>query len=227
MEAQIFEPMRPNNRSRYAYEQIREAIIAGKLKPGTVLNQKRLGDQLNVSESPVREALRELAGEGFVKYEPQYGAIVSSMSKTELLNIMVVRHNLEIMAIELSLPNLTDKDIEKAKAVFDRIEGAASSCDSRGYGRATREFHACLSSGCTNDYLLHLLNLSWDRSEFTRSLAMFRFKPERLQASFEEHRQILEALKERKHDSFMALFVDHQKKTINAVKTIPEEDWPC
>ena len=193
MELDFFEPMKPHSRSHYAYEQIRKAIISGNLKPGAVLNIKRLGEQLKISDSPVREALHLLAGEGFVKYEPQSGAVVKSMSKDELLNIMVVRHYLEIMALKLSLPNLTEADFADGKAIIDKMEAAANASDAISFCQNSREFHTFLCFRCPNDYLLQSLLLSWDRSECTRSLAMFRFKTERIQTSFEEHRQIYAA----------------------------------
>ncbi|WP_250467749.1 GntR family transcriptional regulator [Caballeronia sp. GAFFF2] len=83
----------------YAAQQIRDAIVSGRLSPGTRLIEARLTDQLNVSRHPVREALKRLSREGFVEVRPNRGAIVAEINPESILEVYALRSSLGSIAL--------------------------------------------------------------------------------------------------------------------------------
>ena len=87
---------------------LREAILSGELSGGFQLKQEELAAKFNVSMSALREALKTLEAEGLVKFFPNRGAIVSELSAEEAQEIFDIRLFLELGALELAIPNLTE-----------------------------------------------------------------------------------------------------------------------
>jgi DNA-binding GntR family transcriptional regulator len=112
-------PMTNVESAEYAADQIRDAIITGRYKPGDRLVEKQLTDQLNISRHPVREALRRLSREGFVEVRINRGAIVATLEASSILEVYELRGALGSMALRHLLANgkslkLTDlKRLEK------------------------------------------------------------------------------------------------------------------
>src|SRR5579883_1589456 len=86
---------------------LREAILTGILKAGQPLRQEDISAQFGLSRSPVREALRQLEGEGLVKLYPHRGAVVAEFPLSELWELCEIRIPLETTAIRLAMPHLT------------------------------------------------------------------------------------------------------------------------
>ena len=103
---------------------LEEAIVSGELEPGTVLRQEQLSEQFAVSRTPVREALRRLAALGLVSFEPNRGVRVRLLSRDELREAFLVRAELESLATELAVPNMTAEDLaalDEAEERFSRL----------------------------------------------------------------------------------------------------------
>ena len=103
---------------------IEEAIVSGELAPGTVLRQEQLSERFQVSRTPVREALRRLAGLGLVSFEPNRGVRVRTVSRDELHEAFLVRAELESLATEIAAGKITDEDLaalEAAERRFSRL----------------------------------------------------------------------------------------------------------
>src|SRR5918911_5312674 len=90
---------------------LREEIVSNRLAPGTELQEVALSEQLGVSRGPIREAIGRLAAEGLVTVRPRRGAVVRSLSPGEFLELYQVREALEMMAVRLAVPRLTEEDV--------------------------------------------------------------------------------------------------------------------
>ena len=108
-------------RQGFVVDQIREAILRGYFIPGQKLDQHDLANLLNVSRSPVREALRTLAAEGLVQTVPHRGAIVAQLSLAELEEVCLLRGMVESMATRLGVSNLDEAQITELKAIMDEL----------------------------------------------------------------------------------------------------------
>ena len=94
------------------YDSLKQMILDNALKPNQKLNETDIADTLGVSATPVREAFRRLAAEGFVEFLPYKGVYVREYTITELKEVYQCREMLEILALELAFPNIEESDIE-------------------------------------------------------------------------------------------------------------------
>ena len=108
-------------RDKFVADQLREAILRGHFKPGQKLDQNEIADLLKVSRSPVREALRTLAGEELVKMYPHRGAVVSELSVAELEEIYFLRGNLEGLAARLAASKIDEERIVRLQSLLDQL----------------------------------------------------------------------------------------------------------
>jgi DNA-binding GntR family transcriptional regulator len=129
-------------------QMLEEAIVSGELSPGTVLRQEQLSEELNVSRTPIREALRELAALGLVTLEANRGARVRLVSREELLETFPIRAELEGLAAELAVTRMTSSQLKRLRN------------EERSFERAT---HA-LRAGSGNE-----LETKWLTSEWVRA----------------------------------------------------------
>jgi DNA-binding GntR family transcriptional regulator len=108
-------------RQGFVVTQLREAILRGYFKPGQKLDQHVIANLLNVSRSPVREALRTLTAEGLVQTVPHRGSIVAQLSLAELEEICLLRGMVESMAARLAVPKLDGEQIAKLKVMLAEL----------------------------------------------------------------------------------------------------------
>lgn len=101
---------------------LREDILSGKLSGGAQLKQEELAAKFNVSMSALREALKNLEAEGLVRFYPNRGAVVSELSAAEAQEIFEIRLFLELGALELSIPNLTEADLAAAEEFLQEAD---------------------------------------------------------------------------------------------------------
>ncbi len=106
------------NLARAAYEQIKEAIVYAKFKPGDRLSENMLARVLDMSRTPVREALKELAREDLVEILPGRGVFVKDISLKELKDIYEMRAVLECLAAKTAIANITDDEIAGMKKAW-------------------------------------------------------------------------------------------------------------
>src|SRR5882762_10476630 len=100
-------PVRTLSKSQGVFEELRYAIYAGDLAPGTPLREVHIAKQLNVSQVPVREALLQLEHLGLVVRIPDRGTTVTRLTRSEIIQMMEVRRHLEEMAFQLAATHLT------------------------------------------------------------------------------------------------------------------------
>ncbi|WML54529.1 GntR family transcriptional regulator [Neobacillus sp. PS3-12] len=133
----------------YVTKNLRKAIMSGKLKKGDRLIQEEWADRLKVSRMPIREALTQLQMEGLVELVPHKGAIVTPITKDNIEEIYHTRALLEGLAVEKSLPFLTEKDKKQLKDILDRMEGMKiTDATNDQYIQLNSAFHETLRVGC-------------------------------------------------------------------------------
>lgn len=120
---------------------LRRAILSGELRGGTRLVQADLAAMLDVSTTPVREALRDLASEGLIRFDPHRGAVVQELSGDELHEIYMIREILEPFALRLAVPKVTPELLERLRALHEKM---ASEPHSAEWVDANRSFHLAI-----------------------------------------------------------------------------------
>mgnify|MGYP002733969358 FL=1 len=111
------------------FESLREAILEGKLSPGQRLMEVQLAEQLGVSRTPVREAIRKLELEGLVVMLPRKGAYVADISLKDLVDVLEIRASLEGLSASLAAERMHEDDIKKLEKIVQDFKEHASSGD--------------------------------------------------------------------------------------------------
>lgn len=133
---------------------IRQAIVTGSLDSGMAIRQDEIAGQFNVSKIPVREALKKLEAEGLVNFQRNKGAIVTSLSVTEIVQIFEVRAVLEASALRFSVPMMTKETFIKAKEFCDAFTNESNISL---WSELNWKFHSCLYENANRPYLLNMI----------------------------------------------------------------------
>ncbi len=134
-------------------EAVRDAIIAGHLKPGERLIEQKLAATFGIGQPTLREALRELEYQGFVRKVPQRGTYVTKLSKEDFRKILEVRMALEILAIDSATRKITPKDQRDLESIVDQMAKAAKSFDLSAFHKSDVSFHRKVWALAGNEYL--------------------------------------------------------------------------
>ncbi len=181
------------------YRQIKEAIFSGRLEPGRRIVEQNLSDELGVSRSPVREALRRLEREGLVEASPRRGVSVAAPTVREVMHVYTIREVLEGLAARLAACNVDDDAVAAMARILVRMEDAVRRGDIKAASRADTQFHARLLDATDNERLVDLTSQLADLVRRVRAAVLA--EPGRAEAVVGEHRAILEALAARDPES--------------------------
>jgi DNA-binding GntR family transcriptional regulator len=171
---------------------LREAILSGELGGGVQLKQEELASRFSVSMSALREALKSLEAEGLVRFYPNRGAVVSELSADEAREIFDIRLFLELGALELAMPNLTEADFAEANGI---LKDANDETNNRRWGELNWLFHETLYRSAQRPKLLSLIKNMHNNVE--RYMRLYLSTMNYQIKSQEEHRAILNACVQR------------------------------
>jgi len=201
--------------SQKVYRILKTEIVKRNLKPGTKLLEVKIAKQMGVSRTPVREAIRELVAEGFVKMIPNQGVIVSIASIEDTQEVLQIRSVLEGLAARLATKVINGEEIKELEQYIEQMEYYANKDNALAFSKMDVEFHELILNICGNNRLIQIRkNLSDQAHRYRiRSLSI----PGRLKHSLKEHQEIVKALK--KKDSEQAGRLS-QKHIENVLKNI-------
>lgn len=173
-------------------ETLREAIISGVLKPGERLMEIQLAEELGVSRTPVREAIRKLELEGFVIMMPRRGTYVSDVSIKDINEVYEIRTALDVLAAGLAAERITSEELEQMERLLVEIAEYIEQDQLEKIVEADSKFHDILYQASRNERLKGIIsNL---REQFTRIRSKSMSYPGRLKNTLGEHRRLVEAL---------------------------------
>lgn len=136
-----------------AYRKLKNAIQDGDLQSGEPLYEIHLSEMLQISRTPVREALQQLVLEGLVKNMPNRAMTVAAPSMEELLNVLHIRSLIDPEIVRLVAGAVTNQVIEALQKIIGRMQQAAADKDRIAWGQADTLFHETLSEACPNAIL--------------------------------------------------------------------------
>lgn len=177
------------------FETLRDAIITGKLGPGERLMEIQLAEEMGVSRTPVREAIRKLELEGFVVMVPRKGAYVAGVSIKDIADVFEVRAALEGLAASLAAERITEDELDRLERSIVSINEVS---DGKNINKAVEsdiDFHDMLYQASRNQKLITIItNL---KEQLQRYRATSLAEEGRTKDAVDEHKQIVEALSER------------------------------
>ncbi len=216
----IAEEMQPRSMAArdWVFQVIRTAIVRGELPGDMPLRQDEISTALSVSHIPVREAFRQLEAQGLVRIYPNRGAVVTKLSCKELSDVMDTRILLEVGALRLALPHITEEDLARARELLelfskekDPIKGA----------ELNLKLHFSLYDPCDNQTLLSLIDQM--HANVDRYITPF-FGKEEVSAELytvDEHSQIISACESKDTELATAILRTHLQRTKNILLKSP------
>ncbi|HUA58190.1 MAG TPA: GntR family transcriptional regulator [Verrucomicrobiae bacterium] len=139
-------------------ESIRDMIVAGELNPGDRIVESRMARQIGVGQPTVREALVALEHQGLVVRKANQGCVVTSLTRTEISQILRIRAELETLAVELAVECAADSDVHNLLALADRMIESAGVRDPQAFFELDLQFHEVLWGMSGNSLLPRLLS---------------------------------------------------------------------
>ena len=202
----VLEPIRLRSLREHVHEELRQAIISGRLKAGAKLNERQLSADLGTSTSPLKEALRQLEAEGLVRTEPRRGTYVT-FSARQAEEMMLARAALESVIARQAAKHATDEALDAMQVTLEKMRAAMESGDVENLIASNEAFHDAIheASGC--DYLCRLQNAQRTYDHAARVTVLSSETVRR--ASFHEHEAILRAIQARDEDSAERLMRKH------------------
>ena len=192
------------------YEQLKRQILTGRITPGTRMMEVELADEMGVSRTPVREAIRKLEKEGLVTIEPRRGAYASDISVKDMVDTLEVREDLEGLAAALAAERMTEEQIDELVKITEGYSEAILNSDTEKIIHYDEKFHKHIVSCSGNKTLIQL-------SEIVQELALrFRYiyydDFSRYENMPVEHRQIIAAITSGDADTARMSADSHVKK---------------
>ncbi len=200
------------------FENIREAIINGHLKPGERLMEIQLAEELGVSRTPVREAIRKLELEGFVVMIPRKGAYVTDITIKDIVDVFELRWALEALAAELAAERATEEEIEQMERHLLELAKVIEEQDVKKIVEIDTRFHETIYTASRNKRLGQILSLLGELIQRYRTLTLS--KSERIKVTMEEHRAIVEALAAREPQRAGRLAQEHIESAENSLMDV-------
>ncbi len=179
-------------RSGELRERIAEKIATGELLPGRRLDETELAEQFDVSRTPIREALIQLASVGILEMRPRRGAIVPELSPQRLVEMFQVMAELEALCGRLAARRMSETDHQALTAAHRACEVARSRGSADEYYFKNETFHHVIYAGSHNSFLSEQASMLHRRLRPQRRLQL-RVR-DRMANSFAEHEKIVKAL---------------------------------
>lgn len=206
-------------------EAIREAIINGTLKPRERLMEIQLAEELGVSRTPVREALRKLELEGFIVMVPRKGAYVADLSFKDIADVFEIRAALEALAAGLAAERITDEELEEMERLLVEKAESIAANDIEKLIEVDTKFHDAIYRASRNERLYAIINNLREQIQRFRTTSLAY--PGRMKQSLDEHRSIVEALQARDVQLARNLAQEHIENAENSmIEAIKKDGFP-
>jgi DNA-binding GntR family transcriptional regulator len=212
---------RPGSLKDAAYREIKSQLVSGKLAHDKIYSAQHFAAMLGVSRTPVREALLQLAGEGFLVCLDVRGFRVRQFSEREIRDVFETRHIIETFVVKQLLEKFEPADVRHLHQNLRTMTRHAKAGNAHGFLEADKEFHMWLVRRTGNQMLVGIMD------NIRIHMAIFGLKalahPGRFQEVIREHRSILRALYHK--DKKRALLAVHHHLA-NTEKYLFEQDQP-
>ncbi|MZP29281.1 FCD domain-containing protein [Heliobacterium undosum] len=197
------------------FENLREAIITGVLRPGERLMEIQLAEEMGVSRTPVREAIRKLELEGFVVMVPRKGAYVSNISVKDITDVFELRAALESLAAGLAAQRITEDETEQMERLLVKTMSCFEEDNLNDLVETDIDFHDMVYRASRNQRLVQIINNLREQLRRFRTTSLSH--PGRMREAWEEHRKLVEAIADRNVTLAQSLAWEHIENAENSM----------
>jgi DNA-binding GntR family transcriptional regulator len=214
MSAEIIPIPRANLHEQVA-NRLRQMLVEGRIAPGAKLNERELCEVLEVSRTPLREAIKMLAAEGLVELLPNRGAIAVELTEQDIRQTFELMAGLEGFSGELAAQRITDAELAEIRAMHFEMMAAFTRRDLSNYYRLNALIHEAINSAAKNP----VLSATYERINARLQALRFRSNQdeEKWQTAMREHEKMIEALAARDPVAMRAVLVSHLNNKLNVV----------
>lgn len=174
---------------------IRQRILNGQYGIGERIKENQVAQELKVSRTPIREAFKQLEKEGLIQSIPNRGSFALGFTKQDIQDIYEVRAAVEMLAMERAVAKISEEELYAMQETFDLMEYYTNKKASKKILELNRAFHSIIYNATGSRFLSQILKSYEGYVEQTRKVTVYC--DENLNQILEEHREILEALKNR------------------------------
>jgi len=196
-------------------QRLRQMLVEGRIAPGAKLNERELCELLQVSRTPLREAIKMLATEGLVELLPNRGAIAVELTETDVLNTFEVIAGLEAQSGELAAQRITDAELAEIQAMHFEMMAAYTRRDLSTYYSINARIHAAINAAAKNPVLTAVYN------QVNARLQALRFRSnqdgEKWQRAMKEHEKMIHALAARDPAAMRETLLTHLRNKRDVV----------
>ena len=198
------------------YHNLRSDILTGIFKDKEELKENTIAKRYGVSRTPVREAIRQLALEGLVDTIPNKGAFVHSIHQKDVNDAYAMRSLLEGLAARWAVANITEEQLEAMEEILYMSEYHRKKENWEQVYKCDNKFHELLYAASGSYLLEHSLSTLHEYVQKVRKFVLTDEK--RAKLSFEEHGEILNAIRNKQADEAEKLAVLHMEKAVERLK---------
>lgn len=202
--------------TRLLAEELRQAIIVGKIAPGERLSEENLAAKLNIGRVAMRAALRRLEAEGYVTFRSTNEVAVSKPTQEEVEDYYTIASVLEGLAARLAVERARSEEVSRLRELHQSLRDAYRKKDLEAYFEANSNFHRFIAEMARSERLYRLIDQM--RQEIRRTRILSFHLPERLDHSMREHDQIVDAFLKKNPEGAQAIVVRHLHNQREAVK---------
>lgn len=174
---------------------IRDRILKGEYGIGERIKENQIAEELRVSRTPVREAIKQLETEGLVESIPNRGSFCLGFSKQDIEDIYAVRTAVEVLAVKWTVNKITEVEIKGLQEEYDLMEFYTKKKDGKRVMEINKRFHEIIYDASRSRFLIQILKSYQEYVQQTRKVTVYC--DENLKAILDEHNEILQAIKER------------------------------
>lgn len=189
------------------YRHIRNDIVEGRYNTGDYLVEAKLAEELDVSRTPIREALKQLELEDLVVSIPNRGVLVQGISKQDIEDIFAIRHLLEGQAAYWAAQRIDKAYMNKLSEIITLMEMYTQKGDAENLARLDSEFHEVIFTASKSRMLKHILTSLHQNVQQARRSSLT--DPARSQKSLAEHKAIMDAISSGQAEDAKALMESH------------------
>jgi len=196
-------------------QRLRQMLVEGRIAPGAKLNERELSEVLDVSRTPLREAIKMLAAEGLVELLPNRGAIAVQLTEDDVRNTFEVMAGLEAQSGELAARRITDAELAEIRALHFEMMAAYTRRDLSTYYRINAQIHSAINAAAKNP----VLGATYDRVNARLHALRFRSNQdeEKWKTAMSEHEQMIEALAARDPAAMRKVLARHLDNKLGVV----------
>lgn len=196
---------------RQAYEELRTAILTGRIPGGTRLVEATLAEEMKISRTPVREALQKLVLEGFIEAIPRVGYFVHEIDEHDVEDLFAVRTAIEHVVAQWALARITDKELDALEEIVDKGDRLVAEGQTHGMIELDTEFHDLLCRAARSKRLYQISQML--RENMLQLRMRMLYLPDIASRAESGHRMILAALRANDPDELTQATQTHMDET--------------